>query len=340
MIQSKVIADSVNDNGDRLTTFEVVFPRIVLAETNTHRAFSRNSASSRAIPFNKMKKMVQDNPFIPLAWQKGHRGMQGSEYISEQKQINLLVNEWLLARDSAVNQATELSNLDLTKQLCNRLLEPFMWHKVIITSSEDGLENFFKLRCPQYKITSSFIDGGVGQFRSKKDYISFTDSLDEMRYNVPNDDLQWLKLNNSQAEIHIQALAEAMWDSLNESTPKQLKSGEWHIPYADLHMPSEMDNETKIKVAISRCARLSYMTLGDNPKIDFEKDIALFERLKNMEHFSPFEHVACAMKKPHDDYGNCFGIGKNIEKFRYDYLYTNGMCRNFYGFVQYRALLD
>lgn len=68
MIKAEIIADSLNLQGDRLTTFKVTFPRYILAELNTHRAFSRNSASSRTIPFKKMVKMVEDNPFIPIAW--------------------------------------------------------------------------------------------------------------------------------------------------------------------------------------------------------------------------------------------------------------------------------
>lgn len=54
MIKAEIIADSINQYGNRITSFVITFPRIVLAEFNTHRALSRNSASSRAIPFNKM----------------------------------------------------------------------------------------------------------------------------------------------------------------------------------------------------------------------------------------------------------------------------------------------
>ena len=46
-------------------------------------------------------------------------------------------------------------------------------------------------------------------------------------------DLEWLKINKGQGEIHISLLAEAMWDAMNESTPKELKAGEWHIPFSD-----------------------------------------------------------------------------------------------------------
>ena len=83
MISAKIIADSKCPRGHRLTTFIVTFPRIVLAEFNTHRMFSRNSASSRAIPFKRMVKMLEENPFIPIAWQKDHKGMQGVEYLDE-----------------------------------------------------------------------------------------------------------------------------------------------------------------------------------------------------------------------------------------------------------------
>ena len=85
MISAKVVADSINESGNRITSLVVVIPRIVLAELNTHRALSKNSASSRAIPFKKMAKMVEENPFIPIAFQKDHKGMQGTEYFTEEE---------------------------------------------------------------------------------------------------------------------------------------------------------------------------------------------------------------------------------------------------------------
>jgi thymidylate synthase ThyX len=145
MVEAKVIADSISPQGDRLTTFILTFPRIILSEFNTHRMFSRNSASSRAIPFEKMVKSVQENPFIPIAWQKDHKGMQGTEYFND-AEAYWNKDKWLKARDYAVKQATLLHKDSVTKQLCNRLLEPFMWHTVIMTSGKEGLENFFDLR--------------------------------------------------------------------------------------------------------------------------------------------------------------------------------------------------
>lgn len=157
MVQAKVIADSKNQFGNRITTMVVTMPRFILAEFNTHRMFSRNSASSRAIPFEKMVKSVQENPFIPIAWQKDHKGMQGTEYLIDEDDIQRAEKDWLNARDYAVEQAVYLSNHHrVTKQLCNRLLEPFMWHTVIISATE--FSNFFELRCPSYEIDDEKLD--------------------------------------------------------------------------------------------------------------------------------------------------------------------------------------
>ena len=135
MHSAKVIADSLSPDGARLTTLEVTFPRIILAEFNTHRVFSRNSASSRAIPVEKMLKIVRENPYIPTHWGKNQKGMQAEEELSEdlQKQARDL---WLEARDRAIGVVDDLLDLGLHKQITNRLLEPFMWHTVIVTSTE------------------------------------------------------------------------------------------------------------------------------------------------------------------------------------------------------------
>lgn len=290
MIQAKVIADSKNKFGNRITTLEVIIPRIVLAEFNTHRMFSRNSASSRAIPFKKMVETVKNNPFIPIAFQKDHKGMQGIEYITNEDRDGekWCIEQWLHARDHALKEASTLNEFGkLTKQLCNRLLEPFMYHKVLVTATE--WENFFELRCPQYGNEEK------GYFRSKKDALKF---LKNQGTNISNlsleDTLGWLKVNKSQAEIHIQAAAEAIWDAMNESIPKELKENEWHIPYGDDFDTVELDNITlthtiptelvKRRISVARCARVSYTTLDTNAKHDYEKDLKLYERLKNNGH--------------------------------------------------------
>jgi thymidylate synthase ThyX len=141
---AKIIADSISPDGVRLTTMEVVMPRIVLAEINTHRQFSRSSASSRAIPIEKMLARVMQDPYIPEEWGQNGKGMQAHGTVSDDV-AEVALHHWLTARDHAVDQAERLAALGIHKQTTNRLLEPFMWHTVIVTATE--WSNFYNLRC-------------------------------------------------------------------------------------------------------------------------------------------------------------------------------------------------
>lgn len=144
---ARVLADSVTTRGHethRLTTIEVTFPRIVLAEFNTHRVFSRNSASSRAIPVEKRIAMVEADPFIPEAFGRNQKGMQASEQLGEQD-TQRARETWESACYHAIGHARNLAALGVHKQLANRLIEPFCWHTVVCTATE--WENFFALRC-------------------------------------------------------------------------------------------------------------------------------------------------------------------------------------------------
>ena len=140
---AKILADSISPDGVRLTTFEVVFPRIILAEFNTHRMFSRNSASSRAIPVKKMLKRVREDPYIPSVWGKNQKGMRAEKEVTP-AEAELAKQMWIGARDGAVAQVRLLLDLGIHKQLTNRLLEPWLWHTVIVTATE--WDNFFHLR--------------------------------------------------------------------------------------------------------------------------------------------------------------------------------------------------
>lgn len=144
MYNVEIMADSHNGLGQRLTTFVVTYPRFVHSELMTHRMFSRNSSSSRAIPIEKMIKDVKNNPVIPVEFGKNQPGMQAKE-LFEGSDLEIITNKWLEARDNAVKQAKELNYVGVHKQLVNRLLEPFMWITVIVSATE--WKNFFKLRC-------------------------------------------------------------------------------------------------------------------------------------------------------------------------------------------------
>jgi thymidylate synthase ThyX len=141
---ARVLLDSVGANGVRLTTLEVSFPRFVLAEFNTHRTLSRNSASSRSVPTAKLIDRVENDPVVPLEWGRNKAGMSASEVLPA-AEADEASREWLAARDAAVAHARRLLQLKVHKQELNRLLEPFLWHTVIVTATE--WTNFFELRC-------------------------------------------------------------------------------------------------------------------------------------------------------------------------------------------------
>jgi thymidylate synthase ThyX len=141
---ARVLLDSVAPAGVRLTTLEVTFPRFVLSEFNTHRTFSRNSASSRAVPTQKLLERVQTDPVLPLEWGRNKAGMSASEVLSPEEEA-AAKRIWLSARDAAVEHARQLMELKVHKQELNRVLEPFLWHTVIVTATE--WQNFFELRC-------------------------------------------------------------------------------------------------------------------------------------------------------------------------------------------------
>lgn len=335
-----VVADSISPTDHRITTLEVTMPRIILAEFNTHRMFTRNSASSRAIPFRKMVEMVMSKPFVPIAWMKDHTGMQGNQYFGKDEKFKFnesidhftkmlkykegdvfspemmqllkdiaaeygwleekTLNEWwLIIRTKVVQCATLLYTFGVTKQVCNRLLEPFMWHKVLVTSTE--WENFSALRF------------------------------------------------DPAAEIHMQYVAEMMLDSINFSTPEDLRPGMWHIPYGsnltDLgsiakeiaqsqgrdvsDFSTEEIDLLAVKIATARCAQVSYTLIGDDDKpMDYAKLIGLHDRLSKSGHWSPFEHCARCMGESEMDR---WVAGKGKQR---------GWCGNFRGWYQYRKMFD
>lgn len=141
---ARILADSISPMGDRLTTILVTLPRIVLAEFNTHRMLSRNSASSRAIPVEKRIAMVEADPFVPEAFGKNQKGMQASETLTGEDDENAQ-RAWLDAMRDAIHHAKTLAGLGVHKQLANRLLEPFCWHTIVASATE--WSNFFALRC-------------------------------------------------------------------------------------------------------------------------------------------------------------------------------------------------
>jgi len=313
-IDAKIIADSKDKRGNRITSMILTYPRFIHSELMTHRMFSRNAASSRAIPFVKMVKSVREEPFIPVVWQRGHKGMQGKEYFNTPGEINTLRTDWEETARYAAASAEILHNAEVTKQICNRILEPFLWYTVLVTATE--WDNFFNLRLPKYVING-------------KTYKTRKDAMDDLPYVTFKDwnDTQWMAHSEAAAEPHMQMLAEAIYTAMQSNTPKELKDGEWHIPFGD-KMDGSGDHKIDCKISVARCARISYMTYDGEYSI--KKDIALHDTLLKSRHMSPFEHLARCMTE--DEY---------VTNTKYELGWCSaGWSRNFRGFIQYRAFLE
>lgn len=142
--ECKILLDSLAPCGSRLVTFQITFPRIVLAEFNTHRLLSRNSASSRAIPVEKRIAAVEADPFVPEQFGRNQKGMQAGEALDGEAAAKAKM-QWLFAAKAAVTWAGAMASTGVHKQIANRLLEPFLWHTVVVSATE--WENFFAQRC-------------------------------------------------------------------------------------------------------------------------------------------------------------------------------------------------
>ena len=357
MIKAEIVAHSLNPQGDELITMLCTFPRIILAEVNTHRMLSKNTSSSRAIPFNKMLEAIKTNPFIPIAFQKEHKGMQGTEYITDMLDLRVAHREWKDAMNYAILSAQRVTDAGVTKQLANRLLEPFMWTTMLITGSRESWENFFRLRCPQYEADWRDVCPNIF-YRSKRD---FKNDFTIHGGATPTTSIEWLKINKGQAEIHIMELAEKIWDATNISTPKQLKAGEWHIPFENkMELSSFIIKEhydagdslntvnLKVKISVAMAARTSYTVVAGETKVDYEAMIALHDRLLTQDppHSSPFEHTARAMDNT--EYYSYFRGESSITDQDEFNIYTDtsmqnkgfGWCTNLKGFIPYRFIVD
>lgn len=141
-ISATVIADSIA-NGVRLTTLELYYPRFIHAEFMTHRQFSRNASSSRAIPVERMLEQVEKDPALPVHWGKNQPGMQAREELDEWDS-NSVEAIWREAAGRSACAAKGMLFYEAHKQIANRLTEPFQFIKVVCTATE--WDNFFALR--------------------------------------------------------------------------------------------------------------------------------------------------------------------------------------------------
>jgi len=304
MFKCKIIADSCNPGGNRITTFVTTYPAIIHAEHLKHRMMTINSSSYRAVPFNKIKEMVLNNPFVPIAFPKTHKGMHTKEYMNEMEELKA-TKLWIRGAVDSVFLANNLHESGVSKQICNRMLTPYTWMTVISTVGESGLRNFFELRCPKYNF-----EGLV--FKSKKDiYKEYgKENFKDPKY---NDKLYWYSINDSTAEIHIQEIAEMMYDAYKESTPALLNDLEYHIPYKEnIDAMGIKDQSEVIRMSVAMIAHTSYTPIDNGKPMNVEKATRIYDQMFFDKHATPFEHVAQAVLGDVE-----FGPYKGFKSLRY-----------------------
>ncbi|MDR9847102.1 FAD-dependent thymidylate synthase [Herbaspirillum huttiense] len=292
-ISAKVIEHSVSEAGKELVTMELKYPRFIHAEFMTHRVFSRNASSSRAIPVAKMIEQVRTAPAMPIHWGKNQPGMQAFEETLDARvfldlpmehdnpsDVPLFTFErteltgseaWCHAANSAADIAAAMAAAGYHKQVVNRILEPFLHISVIVTATE--WDNFYELR------------------------------------------------DHPDAQPEIRELARQMKEAMHVS-PRVLRprdrqlTAAWHLPYVT---PEERDLYPEgpkflAKLSAARCARVSYLT-HDGREPSRAEDMALYERLVGSRplHASPIEHQAYPLPRADQRSRNFLGWRQHRE---------------------------
>ena len=309
MISASIIAHSRSEEGIDLYTWMLRYPKFIHGEFMTHRKFSRNASSSRAIPTKKLLEEVRSDELraAPVFWGKNQAGMQAAAELSrEYVQDDLCVpydqakKDWAAAAHAAADHAQKLADLGAHKQIVNRILEPFL-HINVVASATD-INNFFGLRLdaaaqPEIRVLAEKMweakETSVPRILKPGDWhVPFVD---------PDEAVDLFRID----------------------------PGEWPaIP---------------IKVSVARCARVTHLSFVTGKKSTVEEDLQLYDKLLGSQpiHASPAEHQATPDsfglvsfdKESSDELNSRYSISMNVE---WENLYDHG---NFTGWRQFRKMI-
>lgn len=304
-ISAKIIADSISEAGVRITTMQLRYPRFIHAEFMTHRAFSRNASSSRAIPVERMIKDVLDDTAMPVHWGRNQKGMQANGQLSAMERA-VVIDEWYEARDKAIASVREMIAQGLHKQVVNRLLEPFSHINVLVTSTDWA--NFFALR--DHKDAQPEI-AVLARLMKEAMAASTPSNLPWGEWHLP-----YININDYQNAV----------DHLRNTMK--------------LEPIGERIQSLLVKLSVARCASVSYMTVEGEP-MTFERALAIYDKLLagaangDPIHASPAEHQATP-----DSYNRKAEMlarhGSWLLRNDYEQPHLHG---NFTGWIQYRKTL-
>ena len=308
----KVIADSISAHtNQRITTLELEYPRFIHAELMTHRVFSRNSSSSRAIPIQTMINHIKATTAMPIHWGKNQSGMQAKTEVEDSvKQAAMQI--WLQARDDAISHAQRLAANGLHKQIVNRILEPFQMMKVVVTAT--SFDNWFNLRLhpdaqPEiHELAKQIYEALAVSAPMKLSYGEWhlpyiereRDEKGELKYFVYNTD---------------------------EDPTSEAYGHQYTMP---------LSLEQAQKISCSCCAQVSYRKSDTS----IEKAITIYDKLVNSKpvHASAFEHCATPATGVYFEYGmlDFNTLDKGVTHVNTNLEACSG---NFTNWIQYRQLI-
>lgn len=258
--KAEVIAKSIGPAGQLLETTALRYPRIIHAEFMTHREFSRNASSSRAIPVAKVIEQVRNDPAMPVHWGTNKPGMQAGAELEGPERIQA-IELWLKAAEEAANTAERMMDMGLHKQVANRILEPFQWMHTLVTTVSKSNWNGLRLHPDA--------DPTIHELARVWDVAS--------RAAIPNHlgigewHLPYINVDDQRA-----AYSYLKRSRLTRDEPR-----------------AEQVVAVLKMVSAARCARVSYLT-HEGKQTTVEQDIDLYHRLVRSEiiHASPTEHQA------------------------------------------------
>lgn len=300
-IQAEIIADSISKAGVRLTTFQLRYPRFIHAELMTHRAFSRNASSSRAIPVKKMIEDLLHDPALPVFWGSNKPGMQAGAELTG-VDLEVVKTHWMNGMITAIDYVETMVGRGLHKQIANRMLEPWAHINVIVTATD--WNNFYTLRChedaqPEIRALAEL----MREVQEASEPVLLGHGDWHLPYIVRVGELNDVEEVTDRLTI----------DGCHEIVPTK-----------------EQINELLIKISVARCARVSFLT-HEGKVSTIPEDLVLYDRLLGSQplHASPAEHQATPdrlIHVPFRDSAACWERPK--------------LWGNFTGWVQYRQLLQ
>lgn len=278
MFRAQVVLDSISPEGHRLTTIRAEFPKYLQQEINTHKILSRSAASSRATPVEstlarllgraetERAPAIAPDPFVPLRFERNASGMQSQTPLTDgDEQIARAI--WLSAMKMACSHAEYLHQKDIHKQFINRIVEPYVWSRCVLTGTEWA--NFFALRTHE-KAEPHF------RYLARAMWIAYRRSTPQ-----PVNYGEW----------HLPFVKPSDRDEM--ATKRREIGGLAMQPSPDRNRLSD-EAYYLARLSAARCARVSYAMHDRKKRPTIQDDLELWERLvgETPKHVGPLEHQA------------------------------------------------